>query len=56
MVALVFIVEMAFGLVLVHWPNGWLVVGHGTNGIDCSVVPIAALAAVALMVPASGGE
>ncbi|GLX77316.1 hypothetical protein tinsulaeT_06560 [Thalassotalea insulae] len=31
------------GLVLVHWQHGWFVVGSGSNGIEYSVLLIAAL-------------
>ncbi|MCO4798712.1 MAG: DoxX family protein [Colwelliaceae bacterium] len=31
------------GLVMVHLPNGWFVVGSGTNGIEYSVLLIASL-------------
>ncbi|MBB5207770.1 DoxX family protein [Chiayiivirga flava] len=35
------------GLVLVHWPAGWFVVGLGRNGMEYSVLLIVCLAAVA---------
>jgi len=31
------------GLILVHLPNGWFVVGSGSNGIEYSVLLIASL-------------
>lgn len=40
------IVEMLLGIVLVHVPNGWFVVGHGTNGVEYSVLIVASLLAV----------
>lgn len=36
------------GLVMVHWPQGWFVVGSGRNGIEYSVLIIAALLSIAL--------
>lgn len=33
------------GIVLVHWPAGWFVVGLGRNGMEYSVLLIACLAA-----------
>jgi putative oxidoreductase len=50
-VALVFVVQMAFGIYLVHLKHGWFVVGHGFNGMEYSVTLIAALLAVALTAP-----
>ena len=32
------------GIVLVHWPAGWFVVGLGRNGMEYSVLLIACLA------------
>ena len=37
----------AAGLVLVHWPAGWFVVGLGRNGMEYSVLLIACLALLA---------
>ena len=37
----------ATGLVLVHWPAGWFVVGLGRNGMEYSVLLIACLALLA---------
>jgi len=34
----------AMGIVLVHWPAGWFVVGLGRNGMEYSVLLIACLA------------
>jgi putative oxidoreductase len=50
-VPLVFIVQMLFGIALVHWKNGWFVVGHGFNGIEFSVTIIAVLVAISLTAP-----
>ena len=40
-------VIVGLGLVLVHWPAGWFVVGAGRNGMEYSVLLLAGLAAVA---------
>jgi putative oxidoreductase len=37
----------ATGIVLVHWPEGWFVVGLGRNGMEYSVLLIACLALLA---------
>ena len=37
----------AMGIALVHWPEGWFVVGLGRNGMEYSVLLIACLAAQA---------
>jgi putative oxidoreductase len=37
---------LGVGLVLVHAPNGWFVVGLGRNGVEYSVLLIACLIAV----------
>ena len=37
----------AMGIVLVHWPEGWFVVGLGRNGMEYSVLLIACLALLA---------
>lgn len=38
---------LSVGLVLVHAPNGWFVVGAGRNGMEYSALLIACLVAVA---------
>ncbi|MFN7178162.1 DoxX family protein [Hyphomonas sp.] len=38
---------LALGMVMVHLPNGWFVVGLGRNGVEYSVLLILCLAAVA---------
>jgi putative oxidoreductase len=50
-VALVFVVQMLFGIYLVHLKHGWFVVGHGFNGMEYSVTLVAALLATALTAP-----
>jgi putative oxidoreductase len=42
-----FIAELFAGIVMVHWKEGWFVVGGGRNGIEYSVLLIACLAAAA---------
>lgn len=37
-------VVIAAGIVLVHLPNGWFVVGHGSGGVEYSVLILAVLA------------
>lgn len=49
--ALVFATELAIGMVMVHASEGWFVVGGGRNGVEYSVVLIAALLAVAWASP-----
>ena len=51
LVSLVFVVQMLFGIYLVHLKHGWFVVGHGFNGMEYSVTLIAALSAIALTAP-----
>lgn len=46
LVCLLFIVQMLVGIVLVHLRHGWFVVGHGTGGMEFSVMLIAGLLAV----------
>ena len=46
-IALIFAVELAVGIGMVHWKEGWFVVGHGRNGMEFSVVLIASLLAIA---------
>lgn len=41
------IVIIALGIVLVHWPSGWFVVGSGRNGMEYSVLLLIGLIAVA---------
>ena len=50
-VTMVFVVQMIFGIWLVHLKNGWFVVGHGYNGVEYSLTIIAALFAAALTAP-----
>jgi len=45
--ALVYCAIYATGIVLVHWPAGWFVVGLGRNGMEYSVLLISCLALLA---------
>ena len=38
---------LTLGMILVHWPAGWFVVGGGRNGMEYSVILIVSLLAVA---------
>jgi putative oxidoreductase len=46
-VALVFAVELTGGLVLVHAPEGWFVVGGGRNGMEYAALLIVTMLALA---------
>ena len=46
-IALIFAVELAAGIAMVHYKEGWFVVGHGRNGMEFSAVLIASLLAIA---------
>ena len=48
--ALLFMAIYAMGIVLVHAPEGWVVVGAGRNGMEYSLLLIGSLALVALRV------
>ena len=47
-IAVLFAVELALGIVMVHWKDGWFVVGAGRNGIEYSVLLITAFVATAM--------
>lgn len=38
--SIVFCVELIMGIILVHGPEGWFVVGHGRNGAEYNVLLI----------------
>lgn len=38
--SIIFCVELIAGIILVHGPEGWFVVGHGRNGSEYSVLLI----------------
>jgi putative oxidoreductase len=44
-----FIIQIASGIVMVHAPSGWFVVGAGRNGVEYSVLIIACLVSTALL-------
>lgn len=53
-VALLFVIEMALGIILVHAPGGWFVVGPGQGGTEYNAVLIAGLLALILSGPGGG--
>lgn len=55
-VTLVYASIYAMGIVLVHAPAGWFVVGHGRNGMEYSVLLIACLLCVGLQHCRSRGD
>lgn len=46
-IALIFAVQLAVGVYMIHWKEGWFVVGAGRNGMEFSFVLIASLLAIA---------
>jgi len=46
-IALLFALHLSVGVALVHWKQGWFVVGSGTGGMEFSVLLIASFLAVA---------
>ena len=46
-IAVVFSLELALGIAMVHWREGWFVVGAGRNGMEYSVLLIVGLVVVA---------
>jgi putative oxidoreductase len=48
--AILFMAIYAMGILLVHAPEGWFVVGGGRNGMEYSVLLIGSLALVALRI------
>jgi putative oxidoreductase len=46
-ISLLFALLLAVGIYMIHWKEGWFVVGAGRNGMEFSVLMIACLAAVA---------
>ena len=55
-IALLFAAELAVGIALVHWKEGWFVVGAGRNGIEFSALLIASFLAVAYANYKRGGK
>lgn len=46
-IAAVFIIEHIMGIILVHAPNGWFVVGYQSGGVEYSVLLIFSLLLIA---------
>jgi putative oxidoreductase len=46
-VCIAFIIELIMGIILVHFKNGWFVVGHQSGGIEYSVLLIICLLLIA---------
>ncbi|MEI9908986.1 MAG: DoxX family protein [Bacteroidota bacterium] len=46
-IAAIFIIEHCFGIILVHAPNGWFVVGYQSGGAEYSVLLIFSLLLIA---------
>lgn len=46
-IALLFALELAVGVAMVHWKEGWFVVGAGRNGMEFSALLITSFLAVA---------
>ncbi len=46
-IALIFAAQLAVGIYMIHWNEGWFVVGAGRNGMELSFVLIVSLLAVA---------
>jgi putative oxidoreductase len=56
LVAMLFVAELSVGIILVHAPEGWFVVGGGRNGVEFSVLLIGVLLAVAAERPAAAAD
>ena len=46
--SLLFCIELSMGIALVHFPEGWFVVGGGRNGMEYSVLLIISFGSTAL--------
>lgn len=46
-IALLFAIELSVGIAMVHWKEGWFVVGTGRNGMEFSALMIASFLAIA---------
>ena len=53
-VCIVYALQIATGIVLVHAPAGWFVVGLGRNGVEYSVLILFCLAALYVLSPPAG--
>jgi putative oxidoreductase len=47
-ICMVFIAQLIMGIILVHAPEGWFVVGAGRNGMEYSVILIICFTSTAL--------
>ena len=47
-ICIIFCVQLLMGIVLVHFPEGWFVVGAGRNGMEYSVLLIVCFASTAI--------
>ena len=47
-IAVLFAIELGTGIAMVHWKQGWFVVGAGTGGLKYSVLLIACFLAIAI--------
>lgn len=45
-ISLGFIFQLVMGIILVHWKEGWFVVGAGNNGMEFSVLLISGFSSV----------
>lgn len=55
-IALYFAAELTAGIIMVHAPEGWFVVGGGRNGMEYSVLMIGVMLALAWAAPRAGGN
>lgn len=46
-IAFIFALQLSVGIYLIHWKEGWFVVGSGRNGMELSVVLIVSFLAIA---------
>lgn len=46
-ICIAFIIELVMGIILVHFRNGWFVVGHQSGGMEYSVLLIVCLVVIA---------
>ena len=47
-IAVLFAIELGTGIAMVHWKQGWFVVGAGTGGMEYSVLLIACFLSIAI--------
>ena len=55
-VCMVYALQIATGIALVHAPAGWFVVGLGRNGVEYSVLILFCLAALFVLSPPAGAR